>query len=680
MLIPFPQTVPLIGATVLAAALVATGVAGAAGAPQNKKAKNDPVPTMTVQIFNSSSNYNIYPVIEAGGPTGVGPDDWLQAFFQVKNKDIGSQTYRRGKTFRIYVNPTGNGIPPKTSVTVTLPLLTQLVPDAEVDPTKPDQFVNWWKGGRTYIYDAPSSANAPPAALVDQLTKRPKQSEVPTPDGATVPVCVADKSTAPCVEYQLYVDDSGLGNNQPSQLLEYTLGAAPPTGAKGPNQAYYTFNDFNVDYDVSFVNNAYLPVAMGVLDNKHVGYIGTVQPIDTFRVGMNRFIKAYPNWPRYVGDDKKPLATVKLASPLEVLLLAPAYNGLSPVKSGNPVNTLVKNWKACVKGFKATARAKSTGKTKLPKQLKSRLAALPAGYCDAVMTFRKLFKANYDNYASTFAKEPSCSGKPQSYSEDLLIQHVYGWTPFNFFCADSRYNLLANTPPDYSKNNFAKYQEVKSLFDKWQRADKGPSRGVFDPWVLLVHDSAYLNSPNAYAYSVDDALGNMQADGDGIVISVGGKDGLPVPTPAVPPIIVSFGAPTKAGSEFTHFGACEDPPNREVDPNYFSFIISPNEADQCVLTLLDNATPPVVYKFGLKKPAAGKSLLPFPPRPADGKPIPDANRAPINCDDASSSATKAWCRNTVFAYSEYDPQANGYIHHIAAGAAIDPSGGKVVRK
>ncbi len=645
-----------------AALLLSSGLLGqAADAP---RAKDDPPPAMmTVQIFNSSSNYNIYPVIEGGGAIGAkATDTWLQAYFGTTKADINKNTYSRANTYRIYINPAKDGIPPNTGVTVTLPLATQVDTTKKVDPTKPDQYVNWWNGGRIYIYDAPISSKGPPAALLAMLARK-SQSALKTPDKKSSPTCVVRTDTPTCPANKVYTvySDTGGGfkNNEPSQVTEHTLGVVLPTGnADGP---YYSLNTFNVDYDVSYVNNAYLPVAMGVLDNKHVGYIGTIQPIDTFRAGMTKFDKDYPNWPRYVDDKNVALPFPKFASPLEVFQLAPQYVDLAPIAAQNPFNDLAKNWKTCVKAMKAK---------RVGKGLKGKLKDLPAGYCDAVKSFRTLFQANYNNYAKTFAKEASCdtTKKPQALTEDLMIQHVYAWTPFNFWCSNAKYNLLANTPPDYSDGNYKKYQKVKALFDTFQRADNG----VFDPWVLLIHSSKYLNSPNAYAYSVDDALGNMQADGDGLVLSIGGKNGLPVPTPAVPPIIVSFGAPTKAGTAFTMFGACEDPPNINVNPNYFSFIISPEEVDQCVMTLQDNKKPSVVYKFGLKMPGQNKSLLPFPPKPADAKPIPPENKAPVNCDDATSGDTKTWCKNTAFVYSEFREDANGYLHHFIVGSALDP--------
>jgi hypothetical protein len=49
-----------------------------------------------------------------------------------------------------------------------------------------------------------------------------------------------------------------------------------------------------------------------------------------------------------------------------------------------------------------------------------------------------------------------------------------------------------------------------------------PDYGQFELYVAPVHGEGYRNAPFTYAYSVDDALGNMQTDGTGLIIAVGG--------------------------------------------------------------------------------------------------------------------------------------------------------------
>src|SRR5262245_32359547 len=80
-------------------------------------------PPFTLKIYNNSAHYNIYPVFTT--PTN-GADEWLQGGFHVPKTDIGTRTYGHKFPYRFYIKP-GAGIPPNGSVTVYLPLCTQLV-------------------------------------------------------------------------------------------------------------------------------------------------------------------------------------------------------------------------------------------------------------------------------------------------------------------------------------------------------------------------------------------------------------------------------------------------------------------------------------------------------------------------------------------------------------------------
>jgi hypothetical protein len=131
------------------------------------------VPTMTIEIHNDSERYSIYPVLSTGGHFPI--DTWMQAAFNVPKSHLADNPYPTPNTFRLYFNPTGAGIPPHSSITVTLPLYTQLVPSGQVNPKLPDQYVDWWNGGRISIYASPFADGAPPKALVANYTARPSQ-------------------------------------------------------------------------------------------------------------------------------------------------------------------------------------------------------------------------------------------------------------------------------------------------------------------------------------------------------------------------------------------------------------------------------------------------------------------------------------------------------------------------
>ena len=73
---------------------------------------------------------------------------------------------------------------------------------------------------------------------------------------------------------------------------------------------------------------------------------------------------------------------------------------------------------------------------------------------------------------------------------------------------------------------------------------------------MLIYGADYINAPFVYAYSVDDAVGNMQVDGDGLILAVGGVNGLPNPNHATPFINVSFGGAKTDRVQFTKYGVC----------------------------------------------------------------------------------------------------------------------------
>ena len=70
--------------------------AAAAAPPQSINCTNGQTPTMTVEIYNDSANYNIYPVLFAGAPSGT--DTWMQACFQLTDAQLAGQSLSKGDT------------------------------------------------------------------------------------------------------------------------------------------------------------------------------------------------------------------------------------------------------------------------------------------------------------------------------------------------------------------------------------------------------------------------------------------------------------------------------------------------------------------------------------------------------------------------------------------------------
>lgn len=132
------------------------------------------VPTMTIRIHNNSDLYSIYPVLSTGAHFPA--DTWMQAAFAIPKSQLADYPFPTPDTFRLYLNPAGNGIPPRSTVVLTLPLYTQLVATDQVNPKLPNQYVDWWNGGRISIYTSLYSDGTPPKALVATIRAGPAKS------------------------------------------------------------------------------------------------------------------------------------------------------------------------------------------------------------------------------------------------------------------------------------------------------------------------------------------------------------------------------------------------------------------------------------------------------------------------------------------------------------------------
>src|SRR5262249_16959125 len=147
-----------------------------------------------------------------------------------------------------------------------------------------------------------------------------------------------------------------------------------------------------------------------------------------------------------------------------------------------------------------------------------------------------------------------------------------------------------------------------------------------------------------YAYSVDDAVGNMQTVGEGLIIAVAGKKGLPNGEPATSPIHVPFGFSPKDKVRFVQYGVCTDSPNRDVNPDFTSFDLSTNQLDNCTLSFVDNQGKKYFFKITKQPPYADG------PPPA-GRDIADRYKTMIGgCSLNTPEISRDWCKN-IYGYS-----------------------------
>src|SRR5262249_40376653 len=307
-----------------------------------------------------------------------------------------------------------------------------------------------------------------------------------------------------------------------------------------------------------YVNNAYLPAVMEPFGNPLIGWIGAANTIDGFTEAIKNFRntpKFGVGWPVYKG-------TAKIASALEIFLsYVPAQYDPNLTQSA-PVIAMRSLWQTCTSG-----------------------GAAPI--CPVIRDVTALLDKNFDNYRKGFFtnKQWGCTGKPEGPAQGpapqlLLLKHLYGWGPFNTNCAANA-NLLQNTPGYTDPIKKPNYQTVKNEFDLLQYYNNFPVTGTygqFDPFVGLIHGKNYINAPYVYAYSVDDAFGNMQTDGTGLVIEVGGTDRLPNPDHATPNVHVPFGVSStdpikKITVTFQKYGRCTTDTTKytAVNPNFPSF-------------------------------------------------------------------------------------------------------------
>jgi hypothetical protein len=681
-------------ATGFAALLLALflGYAGNAAAQTPCMPSPSCVPTMTIKIFNNSDTYNIYPVLSSG--TAV-TDLFLQAALMVPKLQLPNNPFPKLNQFRLYINPTGDGIPAGGNVTITLPFYTQLIPTILLNPkcptnpatpNCPDQFIDWWGGGRIEFFKNLKTAHQPPAALTADYTGTnlpPRGCQVkcdnsPVPSACTTsfakfqckPIASAALPTCPtCQPLQIFKDSAGLKNNEPSQLTEYTLSAI------NQNKDPFGLDLHNVDYDVSYVDTAFMPVAMEPVNNIQVGYIGMITSIETFRASLMKFTmpsSPWTGWPQF--KDDQGVTILKIPSALHIFAGDPDMTPPGPSPPGpppppypwTPINTLADLWQICVT---------ENG---------------TAPICPSMRDVNALFGANYRNYVATYTM-PSfgCNSdkmhpNPVTLTRALKLRSVHGWSPFNDNCTNAQGNLLENTPGYFMDEiingkpvrTFARYQAVKEEFDRLQywpdEVGGNLLKGRFNPYGVLIHGADYINAPYVYAYSVDDAVGNMQVAGDGLILAVGGVNGLPNPNHATPFINVSFGYAPKPINlvQFTKYGVCKTPPDTAVNPDFPSFIISSTNPNSCPLSWVDNAPIAHQYTFKLKyQPVPPKPPAPQTPpwvvcNPGDttcATALNPAARAPIDCsDNPPGSPGATWCTTSVFAYAQLQAKRKHY--------------------
>ena len=335
--------------------------------------------------------------------------------------------------------------------------------------------------------------------------------------------------------------------------------------------------------------------------------------------------------------------------------------------------------------------------------------------CTHIQDVATLIDANYQYFSDTYNnkdKDKKAQGRwaswgcpdapPVAKTFTVWFGHYYGWGPWlqttalpDGSCKNAAGNQLYKTPrydiDSKDPEEKQRYGKVKKEFDQlqyWVDVLAG-KYGAFDPYVALIHGPDYVNAPYTYAYSVDDALGNMQTDGDGLVIDVGGTSHLPNPDHVTAEVHFSFGYnspgynPPK-GIHFTEYTRCAGLPvlppvtPTPLDAKSFTSFVVPEGIEgkkldiaNCVIQFKDSVGRP--YQFRLsRRPNPNDPANDFPtnpyPNPQERK---AANAKFIDCSQTSGNdQVHNWCL-AIYPYQEIDQAKQGslaIVYKVSIGA------------
>ena len=712
--------------------------------PPDPKLPNGP--SMTINIFNNdSSGRYIFPVLTTGAAQDS-PE--LRAWFC--KDSLGPFTTT--KLSRIYINAS-SGIAPNQSVALQVPLYTTVVNSGGPNRPLPDKYIDWWTGDTIELFFSAAGSTAAPRALTELVAanqnsvNNPNQQSLATQ--SNLPTCSGNNGCS----LQFFVDTGSIAKNNPSQLIEFNLGALQSCAGHANDPACVgrtvpnALDTANVDIDMSYVNVAFGPATLAPYQNDQTGYIGTPQSAQTFSTALSNFLASSAcqatgttscnGWPQFVHtyNDKTKEVLNKLASPLEVFLRFSSFNFVPPPdlcgfntgtnaptpacvngvqdltwpKSNDatvdsvtlwpPIQVLLKNWvshagtlspnSSGFKGYPDPSNPQSTIPSDLPAGSCGTVQNPAAGdFCAAIMAIKALIIRNYNNYVN-IATANRCSPIAQL-TDFTAIGHVYGWTPFNENCPAANVNLLQETPftagascgtptsscysnPVDPTKTYGVYQAVKLQFDQLNKNQLTGDYN-FNPWDNVLIHGPFVNAQNVYAYSVDDAVGNLQADGAGFFIDVGSSQnlctcllnktctGAPGPNPACPnqnpagpPITV-----TVAPNGFTHYGLCKYDPSdtplsyKTVNTLSTAFVLNPNNPQKCPIFFDARPGGTQLYTFTVTAAPNQQNPPPFTPCTDPNKVNPDGSRPPgcqvapitaqwINCRDQIQSSNGSTC-------------------------------------
>jgi len=502
----------------------------AAGYVASAKAQTPAPPTKQIVIYNNADkDTTIYPALWVGRMSNsANPDAWLQGYFTVA--DPSAQKFNTTKVYLAFFNRR-HGIAPGKSLTITVPFYTQLKqPGPRGAGATTDEYIDWWNAMRLVIFDSRTAVTAAYQYYDHKEGKAPVPAVSP-PAGAAIPLCAGCEDPVDIMEYEADPPSS-----IPFQLVEYTFGnygGSPPSLQAEQASPPYK-NIYRVGYDVSSIDSEYLPVAIAPLNNDVYGYLGTGMTVKTFRAALDGFIKDR-QWPTFYPvyfPNGAPPAAFSLTPPA-----GPYPDGAYPGKVAvGSFNVFTETFRTDTDGARIVLN---------PPKVSSNVpdsAIAPGATVSAMIGLWKECSPSGSASCTAIAdikqalRGAGCPNPP--YNPGMIpatqLDLVYGWV--NSGCAGDFRPGIPPTPAQ--KATFEHYLKLQHNYCG-DVASPGPGcphanvpqGSIFNPWTQLIHET--LKS-NAYAFSVDDAVGYVQLDGDGLIITVGGAGHLPCPRQLLP--------------------------------------------------------------------------------------------------------------------------------------------------
>ena len=409
-----------------------------AGAPQGSVVCKDydmqdvTIAPKTITIRNNADE-QIYPVLS----TSTNAENlWVQGCLRT------TEALPTNVVYKLYVND-GQGIPPGSEVTITLPLYSEL---------GPKQYITWWNGGRVLLADR------------NKRLRNDEDKPLATPAEVT---CQAQGTACALTTYASEVQ---FPEDAFAQLSEYTFGDSDiPAG-----QAARLLKPANVGYNISYVDHVYMPVAIGPRDNPYIGYSGSVQKPVEFRKALRSFLGGLgEGWPVYnmsevrlpggynifaqrggylIQDPDVPVQPPDGQNPPVLTVKKCLDKQCTPEEQrslqwGQSVQNIQDLWGACVdwgsEDISQYTSKKYPQDCPAPQEMRDKLALVKDFFAEN----HKKYLAMYD--AKQCAGEPKGSGKIPPHVAEFkyweAIKHIYGWVPYNEGCGAGDNKLGATT-------------------------------------------------------------------------------------------------------------------------------------------------------------------------------------------------------------------------------------------